>query len=44
MEKVLSPNKHGESGLQSLVVEMSHWMMLHGQVDQLKLIVVKWRH
>ena len=24
--------------------KISHWMMLHGRVDQLKLIVIKLRH
>ena len=33
-----------KSGLRSFVVEISRWAMLHGQVDQLKLIVIKSRH
>ena len=30
--------------LEPLVLEISHWTMLCGQVDQLKLIVIKLRH
>ena len=28
----------------SFMLEISRWTMLHGQVDQLKLIVIKSRH
>ena len=28
----------------SFMLEISCWMMLHGQVDQLKLIAIKSRH
>ena len=37
MEKVLWLIERVKSGLQSFVLEISHWTMLHGQVDQLKL-------
>ena len=33
-----------QSGSRSFVLEISRWMMLQGQVDQLKLIVSKSRH
>ena len=33
-----------KSGLQSFVVEISGWAMLHGRGDQFKLIAVKSRH
>ena len=33
-----------KSGLQSWMLEISHWTMLHGWVDQLKLIAIKSRH
>ena len=33
-----------QNGLWSLVLEISHWTMLHGQVDQLKLTAIKSRH
>ena len=33
-----------QSGLRSFVLEISGRMMLHGVVDQLKLVVIKWRH
>ena len=36
--------EHVKSGLQSFVLEISCWTMLHGQVDQLKLIAIKSRH
>ena len=36
IEKVLWLIEHDKSGLQSFVLEISHWMMLHSQVDQLK--------
>ena len=29
------------SGLQSFTLEISHWMMLHDQIDQLKLVAIK---
>ena len=32
------------NGLQSFMLEISHWTMLHGRVDQLKLIAIKSRH
>ena len=41
MEKVLWLIEHVKSGLQSFLLEISCRMMLHGQVDQLKLIVIK---
>ena len=44
MEKVLQLIKCSKSGLQSFIVEISHWMMLHIWVDQLKFIVIKLRH
>ena len=44
MEKVLWLFEDVKSGLQSFVLEISHWTMLHSQVDQLKLIVIKSRH
>ena len=44
MEKVLWLTKRVESGLWSSILEMSVWTMLHGQVDQLKLIAIKSRH
>ena len=33
-----------KSGLRSFMLQISHWMMLHSRVDQLKLIVIKSRH
>ena len=30
--------------LQSFVLEISPWMVLHGRVDQLRLIAIKSRH
>ena len=44
MEKELWLIKHVKIGLWSFVLEISHWMMLHGQADQLKLIEIKSRH
>ena len=41
MEKVLWLIEHVTSGWWSFVLELSRWMMLHGQVDQLKLTEVK---
>ena len=38
MEKML---EHVKSGLQSFVLEISHWRMLRGRVDPLKLIMIK---
>ena len=32
------------SGLQSFVLEIFHWIMLQGEVDQLKLMVTELRH
>ena len=29
------------SGLQSFTLEISHWMMLHDQIDQLKLVAIR---
>ena len=43
MEKVLWLMERVESGLRSFVPEISHWMMLHCQEDQLKLIAIKLR-
>ena len=43
MEKVLWLIKYGKSSLQCFVLEISRWMMLHSQVDQLKLIAIKLR-
>ena len=42
-EKVLWLIKHIKSGLQSFMLDISHWTMLHGLVDQLKLIAIKSR-
>ena len=36
--------EHVRSDLQSFVLEISCWMMLHSLVDQMKLIAVKSRH
>ena len=44
MEKVLWLVEHVRSGLRSFVLEISHWTMLHGWVDQLKLTAIKSRH
>ena len=33
-----------QSGLQSFLPEISRWTMLHGRVDQLKVIAIKSRH
>ena len=44
MEKILWLIKHVKSALQGLVLEISHWMMLHSWVEQLKLILIKSRH
>ena len=44
MEKVLSLIKRIKSGLRSFMLEISHWTMLHGHTDQLKLAVIKSRH
>ena len=43
MEKVLSLIKCMKSGLRSFMLEISHWTMLHGRVDHLKLIAIKLR-
>ena len=37
-------DKGVKSGLQSFILEISCWRMLHNQVDQLKLIELKLRH
>ena len=44
MEKVLWLIVHVKSGLRTLMLDISLWTVLHGQVDQLKLIAVKSRH
>ena len=44
MEKVLCLTEHVKSGLQNVMLQISHWMMLCGQADQLKLTVIKSRH
>ena len=41
VEKVLWLIEHVKSGLRSFVLQISCWMMLHGWVDQLKLIAIK---
>ena len=33
-----------KSGLRSVMLEISCWMMLHGRADQLKLIAIKSKH
>ena len=38
------PDQTYQNGLRSFVLEISYWMMLHSQVEQLKLIVIKLRH
>ena len=37
MEKVLWLMEHVKSGVQSFMLEISHWTLFHCQVDQLKL-------
>ena len=44
VEKVLQLIKCVKSGLRSFMLETFLWMMLQGQVGQLKLIVIKSRH
>ena len=44
MEKVLRLIEHVKTGLRRFVLEVSCWMMLHGQVDQLRLTVIKSRY
>ena len=44
MEKVLWLIKCVKSGLQSLMLEISHWTTPHSQAGQLKLIILKSRH
>ena len=44
MEKVLWLIELVKSGLQSFVLEISCWTMLHGRVDQLKVIAIKSRY
>ena len=36
--------EHIQSGMWSSVLEVSCWMMFHGQVDQLELTLIKFRH
>ena len=40
MERVLGLIEHVKSGLGSFLLEISPRMMLHSQVDQLKLIAI----
>ena len=44
MEKVLWLIERVKSGLQSFVLAISRWTLLHGQVDQFKLIKIKSKH
>ena len=44
MEKVLWLIECVKSGLQSFMLEIPRWTMLHSWVDKLKLIVIKLRH
>ena len=44
LEKVMRLIKLVKGGLRSFMLEISHWMMLHGWVDQLKLTVIKLRY
>ena len=44
METVLWLIEHVKSSLWSFVLQISHWMVLHGPVDQLKLMAIKSRH
>ena len=44
MDKMLWLIKWVKGGLQSFVLEISHWMMLHGWEDQLNLIAIKSRY
>ena len=37
-------DKHVKSGLQSFVLQISLWTVLHGRVDQLLLIAIQSRH
>ena len=41
MEKVLWLIEEVKSGLQSFMLKIFCWTILHGQVDQLKMIVIK---
>ena len=41
MERVLRLIERAKSGLQSFVLEISHWTMFHSLIDQLKLIGIK---
>ena len=43
VEKVLWLMEHVKSGLR-FVLEISSWTMLHGQVPQMTLIVIRSRH
>ena len=38
------PEMRVKSGLQSFMLEISHWMLIHSQVDQFKLTAIKSRH
>ena len=38
------PDQTYQNGLRSFVLEIPCWMILRGQVEQLKLIVIKSRH
>ena len=44
MGKVLWLIKCVKSGLQSFVLDISQWPMLHSQVGQVKLIAINWRY
>ena len=36
-----APGMHVKNGLQSFMLEISHWMFIHSQVDQFKLTAIK---
>ena len=44
MEKVLWLIRLVKTGSRGFMLDISQWMMLHSLVDQLKLIMLKWRH
>ena len=44
VEKVLGLGEYVKSGLQSFVLEISRWMMLHSQTDQSELTAIRSRH
>ena len=44
MEKVLWLIERVRSGLRSFVLEISHWMVLRGRADQLKLRAIILKH